>query len=48
LADDVNYKLNSSGDFFYTENYIKINNTNLPPAEAARQIAETFQLDPKF
>ena len=48
LADDVKYKLNSDGDFFYTENYIKINNTNLAAAEAARQIVETFQLDPKF
>jgi hypothetical protein len=48
LADDVKYKLNSDGDFFYTENYIKINNTNLTAAEAARQIVETFHLDPKF
>jgi len=48
LADDAKYKLNSNGDFFYTENYIKINNTNLPAPKAARQIAESFKLDPNF
>ena len=48
LADDAKYKLNSNGDFFYTENYVKINNTNLLAAEAARQIAETFKLPPNF
>ncbi|HEX5965213.1 MAG TPA: AAA family ATPase [Pyrinomonadaceae bacterium] len=48
LADDAKYKLNSNGDFFYTQNYLKIVNTNLPAVEAARQIAETFRLHPKI
>lgn len=42
LEDDLKYKLNSSGDFFYRGNYVKINNTHLPPAEAARKIVEAF------
>jgi hypothetical protein len=48
LADDAKYKLNSNGDFFYTENYLKIHNTNLTATEAARQIAERFKLHPNF
>lgn len=48
LADDAKYKLNSNGDFFYKENYLKINNTNLPAAEAAREIAERLNLNPNF
>jgi len=42
LQDDTKYRLNSNGDFFYTQNYVKIDNTNLPAADAARLIAETF------
>ena len=44
LEDEEKYKLNSEGDFFYTENYLKINNTNLSPHEAARLIVEEFKL----
>lgn len=44
LADNRNYKLNSNGDFFYKENYLKIENTNLSAYEAARRIAEAFGL----
>src|SRR5687767_1306872 len=44
LEDDKNYRLNSNGDFFYRENYLKIENTNLSAYEAARRIAETFEL----
>ena len=40
-----NYKLNSNGDFFYTENYLKINNTHLSAPEAARTIVEVFKLN---
>jgi len=36
------YKLNSTDDFFYTENYVKINNTNLTPEETAKQIVRAF------
>lgn len=48
LADSANYKLNSTGDFFYTENYLKLNNTNLSASDAARQIVDTFHLNPKI
>jgi len=44
LSTDKQYKTNSSGDFFYRDNYIKINNTNLTPQETAERIVETFGL----
>jgi len=46
LADDAKYKLNSNDDFFYRENYLKINNTNLSPVDAARKIVDTFAFAP--
>jgi hypothetical protein len=36
------HKLNTEGDFFDGENYLKINNTNLSAADAARIIVEKF------
>lgn len=39
------YRMNSNEDFFYPENYLKINNTNLSPEAAARKIVERFQFD---
>lgn len=42
LEDVENYKLNSNDDFFYTENYLKIENTHLSASEAAVRIVETF------
>ncbi len=42
LEDDKEYKLNSDGDFFYLENYLKINNTKLPADETARMIVDKF------
>jgi len=42
LEDDKNYKLNSDGDFFYTENYLKINNTDLTAEKVARMIVDEF------
>jgi len=42
LEDAENYKLNSNGDFFYTENYLKIENTHLSALEAALRIVGTF------
>jgi hypothetical protein len=42
LESDLKYKLNSSGDFFYEENYVKINNTNLSASETARRIVDVF------
>ncbi len=44
LEDDRKYKLNSDGDFFYEENYLKIDNTNLPADEVARMIVDEFSL----
>jgi hypothetical protein len=44
LEDGENHRLNSQGDFFHRENYLKIENTNLSAHEAARRIAETFRL----
>ena len=36
------YKLNTDDDFFYAENYLKINNTNLSAEEAAQNIIKEF------
>lgn len=36
--------MNTDGDFFYEENYVKINNTNLTPEETAKRIVEAFDL----
>ena len=42
LDSNEKYKLNSEGDFFYQENYLKINNTNLSTNETARRIVKEF------
>ena len=42
LESDLKYKLNSTGDFFYQDNYIKIDNTHMSAVEAARKIVEAF------
>lgn len=42
IHHEENYQLNTDGDFFYTENYLKINNTNLSVVETARKIVEKF------
>jgi hypothetical protein len=42
LDADGRYRLNSSNDFFYTDNYIKINNTALSALETAQHIITTF------
>lgn len=42
LKDGEKYWLNSDGDFFYEENYLKIENTNVPAHEAALRIAKEF------
>jgi hypothetical protein len=47
LRDTENYKLNSDGDFFYKQNYLKIENMNLSAAEAAQRIVEVFNLSIK-
>lgn len=42
LENDKSHKLNSTGDFFFEENYLKVNNTNLSADETARKIVEAF------
>lgn len=42
LEHNQRYKLNSADDFFYEENYMKVNNTNLSASETAQKIADTF------
>jgi hypothetical protein len=44
LAHDENYKLNTDGDFFYPDDHLKLDTTHLTPADAARVIAERFDL----
>ena len=44
LADEENHKLNSDGDFFHQENYLKLENTNLSASDAATRIVEAFGL----
>lgn len=43
LEHDEKYKLNSNGDSFIKENYLKIDNTNLSAAKTAKKIAERFE-----
>jgi len=42
ISTDEQYKMNSTEDFFYKENYIKINNTSLDPQETAHKIVAVF------
>jgi shikimate kinase len=44
LEDGANYKLNSDDDFFYKENYLKIENTNLSACDAAQRIIHAFKI----
>jgi len=34
--------MNSNGDFFHQENYVKIDNTNLSAVDAAQKIIDVF------
>ena len=42
VHQEEKYQLNTNGKFFFTENYLKINNTNLSAEEAAGKIVEKF------
>lgn len=44
LGWEGRYRMNSAGDFFYPEEYLKINNSALSAEEAARRIVEAFNL----
>ena len=42
LANDLQFKLNSQGDFFHQNNYLKIKNDDLSALDVAKQIADKF------
>jgi hypothetical protein len=42
IENDTQYQMNSIEEFFYTENYLKIDNTSLKPVEVASRIADHF------
>ena len=42
LDVEEEHTLNSKGDFFYQDNYVKIHNTDLSAAEAAQKIIDEF------
>ena len=44
LEDEEKYKLNSDGDFFHKENYLKLENTRLSASDAALRIVDAFGL----
>lgn len=46
LDADRNYMMNTSGEFFYPERHLKIDNTELEPDEVARRIVAHFALPP--
>ena len=43
LEHNEKHRLNSNGDFFYQNNYLKIDNTHLSESDAARRIIERFK-----
>ena len=45
LEHDEKYRFNSNEDFFFTDDYLKINNTYLSAHDAARRIVETFKFN---
>jgi len=42
LQTEEQYQMNTDGNFFYEENYVKINNTNLSPEETAQKIVDAL------
>jgi hypothetical protein len=44
LVADEKYRLNSSGDFFYPDRHLKLDNSSMEPEIAARRIQERFNL----
>ena len=47
LQHDEGYEFNSSGNFYYQDNYLRIDNTNMEPVEVAVMIDQTFTLKQK-
>jgi hypothetical protein len=44
LAVEQTHRLNTDGDFFHPERWLRIDNTDLPPDVVARRIADAFAL----
>lgn len=44
LEIDERHRVNTDGDFFYTDRYVKINNSALSPQETVRRIVEALAL----
>ncbi|MCG3217006.1 MAG: AAA family ATPase [Candidatus Heimdallarchaeota archaeon] len=44
LSTSEKYIMNTTNDFYYKENYLKINNTNLSLRETAKKIKKVFNL----
>jgi len=44
IETETRYRLNSNNDFFYQENYVKIDNTNLQPDVVSEIIVDKFGL----
>ena len=44
LRNHTRHQFNSNGDFTFSDNYLRIDNTNLTPGEAARRIVDHFGL----
>lgn len=42
--DDLGHRLNTDGDFCYFDRHLKIDNTRLSPADAARRIASALSI----
>ena len=44
LDADAAHQLSTSGDFFYPNQYLRVDNTHLTPAQAAERIAEHLRI----
>jgi AAA domain len=45
LEADTLYRMNTSGDFWYADRHLRIDNTRREPEEVARQVVEYFRLE---
>ena len=44
LEADTRYRMNTSGDFWYADRHLRIDNTTIEPEEVARRVAQHFKL----
>jgi hypothetical protein len=47
LEDDAGHQLSTNGDFMYPSQHLRLDNSQLTPAEAASRIAQHVQLAPR-